>query len=132
MLENLFSDVKNFVTAHSSISTLFIILLPLSLQYWRYLKEWNFNNYHKLIKDLVQSDTSTESIKLDRQMAVVYELRKYPRYFSVSKRILQGWLDRKSENETKEFSLLYSEMRLTLEFINKCFISRWLDNIFKK
>ncbi len=101
-------------------------------QCWRFAKEWNFKNYHKLIKELNQSDTSGEPIKLYRQVAVVYELRDYPRYFSVSKRILQGWLDSRTEDDKKHYEDLYKEMKLSIEFMNKCFVCRLWSRIFKK
>lgn len=99
-------------------------------QYRIFVKKWNFENYHKLIKELNQSDTPGEPIKLYRQVAVVYELRNYPRYFSVSKRILGGWLD--EDSFSKNHPVLAKEMRLSVEFMDnplKCLflcIKEWL------
>jgi hypothetical protein len=47
-----------------------------------------FQNYHGLIKDLVQGDGDRP--KIDRQLAVVYDLGNYPNYAPSSRRILSG------------------------------------------
>jgi hypothetical protein len=49
-------------------------------------KNNEFSNYHRLVGDLVDPATP----RLDRQIAVVYELRNFKNYFSVSIRILEG------------------------------------------
>lgn len=122
----IFLNIFNFLETNKIILTFIVIVITGFWQYWKFTKEWNFRNYHKLIKELNQSDTDGESIKLYRQVAVVYELRNYPRYFSVSKRILQGWLDSKDDKEG-EFKNLYNEMKLSIEFMNKNYFQRLLN-----
>ena len=122
-------DVWLFLNSNKGGAAVVGTIAAAAWQCWKYIKEWNFNNYHKLIKELSQSDTPGEHVKLDRQVAVVYELRNYPRYFSVSKRILQGWLDSKG-NQNNEYSRLYCEMRISIEYMQKCAIYRILNKIF--
>jgi hypothetical protein len=43
------------------------------------LKE--FDNFHRLIKELVQPDDSN-TMYVDRQTAIIYELRHFKRYYS--------------------------------------------------
>ncbi len=53
--------------------------------------DWReFETYHRLIKELVQPDTGMEHVKLDRQIAVVFELRHFPRYRELTIRLLRG------------------------------------------
>lgn len=53
-------------------------------------KDRNFRTYHRLIKELVQGDgvKSEDPVYLDRQVAVIYELRNFPTYYPVTLRIL--------------------------------------------
>lgn len=47
-----------------------------------------FEAFHRLLKELVSHDSDTEVIWIDRQMAVLFELRHFPRYYEVIVRIL--------------------------------------------
>lgn len=125
-------QLGNFFQSMQGTITVIFVIVGSIWQYWRFVKEWNFKNYHQLIKELNQSDTPNEPIKLYRQVAVVYELRNYPRYFSVSKRILQGWIDSRSEKSKEFFDSLYKEMQLSIEFMNKNFLQRCWSKICKK
>jgi len=53
-----------------------------------------FDTYHKLVHELVHGDANG-NVYIDRQCAIVYELRFYRRYHPVTRRILiglkQGW-----------------------------------------
>jgi hypothetical protein len=49
-----------------------------------------FETYHRLIKELASPDQDTKVTWIDRQVAVVFELRHFPRYFEVTLRILAG------------------------------------------
>lgn len=121
---NFFNEIYNFLGSNTGSVTIIVVLIAGIWQYCKYQKEWNFKNYHSLIKKLNQSDTPGEAIKLYRQIAIVYELRKYPRYFPVTKRILKGWLGSRSE----EHKNLYNEMELTINYIDQC----WFKRFFKK
>jgi hypothetical protein len=49
-----------------------------------------FTTYHDLIKQLVQPEDSDQGMKIDRQVAVIFELRRFEHYYPVTLRILQG------------------------------------------
>ncbi len=49
-----------------------------------------FETYHHLIKELVESDSADRSPKVDRQVAIIFELPRFESYRPVSLRILRG------------------------------------------
>lgn len=97
---------------------------------WLRLKEQQaheFETFHQLIKDLVSPDDKTKSIWLDRQVAAVYELRHFPRYYEVIVRILTGL--RKNWNTNQKNTRLIEEIDLTIDHIRRWkpnFLQRWL------
>ena len=88
------TSILNFIKEYPGFSTTISILIggawPI-IKFREYLKDKRFNNYHLLIKDLVdEQDRPDRYIKIDRQIAIIYELRNYPSYYPVSQRILTG------------------------------------------
>lgn len=77
------------------------------------LKE--FDNYHELIKKLVQPDESN-SMYVDRQSAIIYELRHFKRYYDFSYRTLIG-LREKWGKVPDQFPRLIEELNLSIEFL---------------
>jgi len=77
------------------------------------LKE--FENYHKLIKELVQPDESN-AMYIDRQTAIIYELRHFKRYYDFSYRTLIG-LHEKWNKVPDQFPRLIEEINLSIEFL---------------
>src|SRR5438132_13145128 len=76
-----------------------------------------FEQYHSLIEKLV-TPSHREGIFLDQQIAVVFELRNFPRYFECTERILSGL--RTLWSQTKEwpnYDRLIQELGLTLRYI---------------
>jgi hypothetical protein len=77
------------------------------------LERERFTDYHSLIRDLVQSP-SGEVMRLDRQIAVIFELRRFPAYFEVTSRILNGlrvsWRDADSR--------LLEEIDLAIQYVD--------------
>lgn len=126
---DLVKNIFNFLDSHNGaitiVWTVLVALVVFVFKFFQFInikrkdsKQRDYENYHKLIKDLNQSDTPNESIKLFRQIAVVYELRNFPRYFPVTKRILNNW-----PRKIDECSLLYNEMDDTINYINyNCFV----------
>ena len=53
-------------------------------------KKIRFETYHSLVKQLVDRESPEKPIRLDRQVAVVFELRNFKRYDPVTIRILEG------------------------------------------
>lgn len=81
-----------------------------------------FENYHRLIKDLVAPDPAGSGPYLDRQVAVVYELRHFKRYRKVTVRILRGLRATWAKTYPPDNRLL-KEIDLTLEYLSK---EHWL------
>jgi hypothetical protein len=79
-------------------------------------REREFDKYHWLIEHLVSPDEKG-SIFLDRQIAIVFELRHFPRYYESTERILSGLKNAWSGRD--EFSRLLAEMDLTLVYIRR-------------
>lgn len=57
-----------------------------------------FENYHRLIAQLVGSERNTETMKLDSQVAIIYELHRFKRYKPVTLRIIKGLRDEWANN----------------------------------
>lgn len=85
-------------------------------------KKHRFETYHNLIKQLVDRENPDQPKKLDRQTAVVFELRDFKHYFPVSLRILKGlrsdWGDGSYGPEGKRDRLL-EEIDLAIEYMQK-------------
>lgn len=80
------------------------------------MRKHQFEAYHELVKQLVQSDTPDTSMKIDRQVAIIFELRHFPRYHPVTQRILVG-LQKSWTQTAPEFHRLRTEIDLTLQHI---------------
>ena len=83
----------------------------------REAKAREFEVFHKLILELVQPEAPDAKKFLDRQIAVVFELRFFPRYYPVTRRILKGLKADWSKNP--EFKRLVDEMDHTLAEIHR-------------
>lgn len=76
-----------------------------------------FEAFHRLIKELVSPDPDTQSTWIDRQMAAVFELRHFPRYYEVTVRILGGLREQWSSIPDSKRHRLIEEIDLTLQHI---------------
>jgi len=79
------------------------------------LKE--FEIYHKLIKELVQPGDK-DTLFIDRQTAIIYELRNFKRYYPFSLRTLNGLRD-KWEKVDGQYPRLLEELSLTINFLKE-------------
>ena len=77
-----------------------------------------FEVYHKLVKELVEPPDEGKGLYIDRQTAIMYELRNFKRYYPFSLRMLKG-LWEKWAPVPNQFPRLLEEMKLTIEFIEK-------------
>lgn len=77
-----------------------------------------FEAYHKLVKELVEPPSKNGALYIDRQTAVLYELRFYERYFAHSLRMLKG-LKTKWVAVPNQFPRLIEELDLTIDYITK-------------
>lgn len=78
------------------------------------IRDRRFEVYHTLIQRLVEPAPGAV-IMLDRQIAVVYELRNFPEYYDVTLRILRGLRDTWKSAPANE--RLLSEIDLTLAYV---------------
>ncbi len=49
-----------------------------------------FTTFHDLVKQLVQAEAADQAMRIDRQIAVIFELRSFKPYYPVTLRILKG------------------------------------------
>ncbi|MBX3586449.1 MAG: hypothetical protein KF796_07375 [Ramlibacter sp.] len=79
-----------------------------------------FETYHSLIKQLVEREDPNQPLKLDRQIAIIFELRNFKRYYPVTLRIFKGlkqdWAEYGPELKR---SRLQEELDLAIEFIGR-------------
>lgn len=76
-------------------------------------KDIRFHNYHKLIDELVGANNQTPM--LDRQIAIIYELRNFKDYYPVTLRILKGL----RSTWTNSHQRLIDEIDMTISHIEK-------------
>lgn len=77
-----------------------------------------FETYHKLVKELVEPPSENGALYIDRQTAIIYELRFYGRYYQHTLRMLKG-LQEKWVLVPNQSPRLLEELDLTVEYISK-------------
>ncbi len=81
-------------------------------------KRLDFETYHKLIKQLVEREDPNLPMKLDRQIAIIFELRGFKHYFPVTLRILRGLkLDWADYGPADKRARLFEELDLAIAYI---------------
>jgi len=84
------------------------------------IKHRQFETYHNLIKSLVQRENPDQPMMLDRQIAIIFELRNYKSYYPVSLRILIGlketWKDYGPDDKRPR---LQEELDESISYIQK-------------
>src|ERR1022692_1463006 len=78
-----------------------------------------FEAYHKLVKELVSPDPESKVLWIQRQAAVIFELRHFPRYFEFTERMLMGLREKWSTDPEFHWPMLLEEIDSTLEQIRK-------------
>jgi hypothetical protein len=99
--------------------TVVVAILGVAVPAWQFFlvkrsenRRHAFETYHRLIDDLVGANGTA---KLDRQIAIIFELRNYLHYYEVSLRILKGLRDEwKGPEKNKR---LIEEMNLTIIYL---------------
>ncbi len=121
------SQIIEYISKNAPAITIILGGTAGIIKFWQWVnikktedKQRKFETYHKLIKDLVEPDKKGKEIKLDRQIAIIYELTNYKQYYSVSKRILQGLLISWKDNKR-----LVDEINITLNYINNYWFFRF-------
>jgi hypothetical protein len=89
--------LKNNAPSAAILATVIAALLGVLFQIYKFLAErrqelyWKeFEKYHALVKLLVSPDEPNAQMYIDRQTAIIFELRNFPRYREHSIRMLQG------------------------------------------
>jgi hypothetical protein len=94
------------------------------LQFNENIKDKRFKTYHELIDELVNEQRQPDRhIKLDRQIAIVYELRNFKKYFPVSIRILEGL-----KESWKNIPSITKEIELSISYMKT---KKWYKPFFK-
>jgi hypothetical protein len=116
-----FHSLWTWLDVHSGAFALIVTLatsLFLALKYLNQrsveIRDRRFEVYHTLIQRLVEPAPGTV-MKLERQVAVVYELRNFPEYYDVTFRILRGL--REAWKSVHGIERLLSEIDLTLAYL---------------
>lgn len=121
MIQDLINILNNYSGAITALSIIIGGVWTL-VKFSEYLKDKRFNNYHRLIKELVDGDTPDAALRLDRQIAIIFELRNYSSYYKVTKRILKGL---KKNGWGEHSPRLEEEINLTLNYINRFWRKPW-------
>jgi len=104
-----------------------LIVIPLAWSAYTYLsikkqdlRERRFIAYHKLIQQLVEREDPNQPMRLDRQIAVIFELRNFKEYFPVTLRILRGLKESWADYGPKEKrNRLHEELDESISFIER-------------
>lgn len=108
-----------------TVLALVLSLIVLAFSSYRYVSikrkdqmQLEFDHHHKLIAQLVGSEKNTAPMKLDSQVAIVFELQlpRFKRYRPVTVRILKGL---SKEWKSKTHQRLLTEIELTIKAIKK-------------
>ncbi|WP_143434989.1 hypothetical protein [Hymenobacter roseosalivarius] len=83
----------------------------------REAKTREFEVFHRLIKELVEPPSADGSLYVDRQCAIMFELRFFPRYYPFTKRTLLGLRSRWSKLEGV-YDRLIDELDITIGCID--------------
>lgn len=75
-----------------------------------------FETYHRLVKELVEPEKKDGATYVDRQAAVLFELRFYQRYYPLTKRMLNGL---KQQEDWSKFPRLITEIDSTIDYISQ-------------
>ena len=122
------TELWQWLNDNAGALTLIIAIPPVVWVVWQYfalkrreMRSERFNVYHDLIKQLVEQEEKDRPKKLDRQLAVVFELRRFPEYYEPSLRILKGLRQAwgQQAQRTDRGNPLMDEMDATIEKIEK-------------
>lgn len=124
--------ISNFLSQNKE---LLILIIPLLIPLWKFIdsksKQQNQINFERFHDSLMSglANQGGEKVGLDQQVAILYELRNYPEYFPVVKRLLIYQIGRWEGLLGKEphFNMLIQEANETLKYISKNPIQRLIS-----
>lgn len=80
-------------------------------------REREFEAFHRLVRELVSPDSLQGVMWIDRQAAVVFELRHFHRYYDFTERMLAGLRSKWTRDPNSQWPRLIEEVDLTLKYI---------------
>jgi len=124
-MEKVLQEISsNFWAIMGILLTYFSLIVPI-IKYLRSrrfeFRQNTFHNYHEILKSLVQKTDG--GLSIDRQVAVIFELRNFPDYYSVTERILKALRD--SWDQQNNSQRLINEIDMTLTYINQGNCNLW-------
>jgi hypothetical protein len=122
------ASIWTWLNENGTALGIILTLIPIAWVSYQYVlikkeeeRRVKFSTFHTLVKQLVERESADQPMKLDRQIAVIYELRNFKEYFPVTSRILTGlredWGPTYGPPDKRK--RLIDEIDLTLEYIKK-------------
>jgi len=81
--------------------------------------ERQFQAFHKIVEKVVSPERTEGLVYIDRQAAVVFELRHFPRYYDFTERLLKRLKEKWTAEPAPHSSVLIAEIDLTLRHIQR-------------
>lgn len=132
IIETFYSNHEGLIQMIAIFTGVLIGYISIVLPIWNYTKaqktqnnDKRFEIYHQLIDHFAGANGNA---KLDRQITIVYEMRKFPEYFPLTKRIFTDWKEQILPNSVDpSIQRLIIEIDITLKFIDSNWIKRKLS-----
>lgn len=108
------------------------VVIPLAIFLISKSKEQRQINFEKFHKEVISGlSNQYKNVGLDQQIAIIFELRNFPEYFPVTKRILIDLKNFWKLSVLDEESLrrLNKEADETINYMNKCIICRFFVRV---
>lgn len=117
-----FSELTGVVSAALAAIPLLWLAFQYIFQKRQEQRNRRFETYHALIKQLAQPETKGEPMRLDRQLAVIFELRRFPEYYEPSLRIFRGMREHwaKKTKIGKKRKRWLEELDATIAWMESC------------
>lgn len=120
------TELAEFLSAINKYGGSFGAVIAFGWAVWQFfdVRRRDFRNrefevYHRLIKELVQPEKEA-GIFLDRQIAIVFELRHFDRYHELSTRLLAGLREQWGQgSDVAKYRRLLEEIDLTLMHLER-------------
>ena len=120
-------QIWKWLNDNAGALSIVLVIVPLAWSAYTYLsikkadqKERRFLAYHRLIQQLVEREDPNQPMRLDRQIAVIFELRNFKEYFPVTLRILRGlkesWVDYSPKDKRIR---LHAELDESISYIER-------------
>jgi len=123
----MFASLWSWLTENAAALGIVLAALPIIWAVIQFIlirraeaKRIRFETYHSLVKQLVERENPDQPMRLDRQIAVIFELRNFKHYFPVTLRILKGLrTDWANYGPPEKRARLMEELELAITHIQK-------------